>query len=54
MTHWSARERWTLLCGLLLTTIGVAGTRLTQDPVWLKIWDNFHWTTSYAAAALAV
>jgi len=48
---WTRAERVTLFGGLALTTIAVVGTRLASSSDWVKVWDNVHWTSSYAAAA---
>jgi signal transduction histidine kinase/CheY-like chemotaxis protein len=48
---WARAERRTLFVGLLVTTGAVLATRLASTAAWVKVWDNVHWTASYAAAA---
>ncbi|ATX82995.1 PAS domain S-box-containing protein [Mariprofundus ferrinatatus] len=41
-----------LFAGIACTLIGTIGIRLAHDPVWIRIFDNLHWTASTSAAAV--
>jgi len=51
MQGFSRAERGVLLAGLVGTTLAVVATRLAGASVWVRFWDNVHWTLAYAAAA---
>ncbi len=40
------------LTGLLGIIVGTAGIGLSSDPSWIKFFDNVHWTSGTAAAAI--
>lgn len=49
--RWSRGERLTLGLGFLATSAAIVATRIVHSPSWMRLWDNVHWTLSYAAAA---
>ncbi|HEX5100214.1 MAG TPA: hypothetical protein VFV94_11970, partial [Polyangiaceae bacterium] len=49
--RFSKSERMTLVVGLVGTTAAVVATRVAQSVSWMRVWDNVHWTLSYASAA---
>ena len=42
----------TLLAGALGILIGTLGIRLAHDATWIRFFDNLHWTSATAAAAI--
>jgi signal transduction histidine kinase/CheY-like chemotaxis protein len=48
----SIAERWVLAVGFAVTTTAVVATRVAADTSMVRLWDNVHWTASYATAAV--
>ncbi|MDD1621856.1 MAG: ATP-binding protein [Methylococcaceae bacterium] len=53
-THqrWSRAELLTFFLGLSGIIAGTLGTKMSPDPSWIKFFDNLHWTSGTAAAAI--
>ncbi len=45
-------NRIVFLIGLAGILAGIVGIKLSHDPVWIRFFDNLHWTSGTAAAAV--
>jgi hypothetical protein len=47
------RRAWSVFAlGGVLVATGIVGTRVATGHPWVLFWDDVHWTSAYATAAL--